>query len=231
MTALLVILTLASIAAAAVCGFAAWRLSAAERERANARVAALADAIDALDRPVLESRTPTGVDTLFAPQHSDVARGWPMIRIAVGLAMAGILLMVLAISQRNPAGAPQAAAAVRPAAARGTAPLELITMRHERKDDTLVISGMVRNPRAGARVSRVTAVVVALNGTGQPVANAHAPLDFTALDPGEESPFVVNLGGAGRVSRYRVSFRTEAGVMQHVDRRGQQSRLAAAVIE
>ena len=37
--------------------------------------------------------------------------------------------------------------------------------------------------------------------------------------PGDESPFVVTIPNVADVARYRVSFRTEAGTLRHVDRR------------
>ena len=61
--------------------------------------------------------------------------------------------------------------------------------------------------------------------------SGRAPLDFTTLDPGDESPFVVTLPNAAGVGRYRVSFRTEDGAVRHVDRRAEQARLAAAELK
>jgi hypothetical protein len=47
-------------------------------------------------------------------------------------------------------------------------------------------------------------------------------VDFTQLAPGDESPFVIRVDAPTNVARYRVSFRTDAGVVPHVDRRGQE---------
>ena len=47
-------------------------------------------------------------------------------------------------------------------------------------------------------------------------------IDFVTLSPGDESPFVSAGDAPASVARYRVSFRTEAGVVPHVDRRGQE---------
>jgi hypothetical protein len=111
------------------------------------------------------------------------------------------------------------------------APLELVSMRHERNGDTLRVTGLVRNPRAGEAVTGVTAVLFAFDRDGKVVTSSQAPLDFTTLAPGDESPFVVNLEKADDVGRYRVSLRTGAGVLRHVDRRaaGRPANAAAAI--
>ena len=100
-------------------------------------------------------------------------------------------------------------------------------MRHEREGRALKVSGLVRNPPAGRRLVRVTAVVIAFDRAGTFLASGRAGVDFTALDPGDESPFVVTIPGAGDVGRYRVSFRTDGGALRHVDRRAEQMRFAA----
>jgi hypothetical protein len=103
-----------------------------------------------------------------------------------------------------------------------------MAMRHEREGDRLTVSGLVRNPRGGGEVADVVAVVFAFNRSGVFVTSAKASLDFPKLAPGDESPFVVTIPGIADVGRYRVSFRTATGVVQHVDRRAEQMRLAAA---
>jgi hypothetical protein len=104
----------------------------------------------------------------------------------------------------------------------GAAPLELISLRHERKGASLAITGLVRNPAAGALVDQLGAVVFLFDQQGNFVTSARADADFRKLSPGDESPFVVTLGAPTNVARYRVSFRNEAGVVPHVDRRGQE---------
>jgi hypothetical protein len=63
------------------------------------------------------------------------------------------------------------------------------------------------------------AVIFAFDRSGNFVASGRAPLEFVSLAPGDESPFRVSVPKIGDVGRYRVSFRTEAGVVRHVDRR------------
>jgi hypothetical protein len=102
------------------------------------------------------------------------------------------------------------------------APLELVSMRHERRGAKLSITGLVRNPSGGAAVERLAAVVFLFDQQSAFVASARADVDFTRLGPGDESPFVVAVDAPPNVARYRVSFRNEAGVVSHVDRRGQE---------
>ena len=52
------------------------------------------------------------------------------------------------------------------------------------------------------------------------VTSSRANVDFLKLGAGDESPFVVSLDAPPTVARYRVSFRTDEGIVPHVDRRG-----------
>jgi hypothetical protein len=112
-----------------------------------------------------------------------------------------------------------AAAAARPATA---AALELVSLSHERRGTALTIKGLVRNPAAGALVDQLAAVVFLFDQQGNFVTSGRADADFKKLSPGDESPFLVTLSAAANVARYRVSFRNEAGVVPHIDRRGQE---------
>ncbi len=99
------------------------------------------------------------------------------------------------------------------------APLELLSLRHVRKGDTLTISGLVRNPPTGQMQAGVTAVVFLFDKDGTFLTSGRAPLDYQRLSASDESPFVVAIPKAGAVARYRVSFRTEKDVVPHIDRR------------
>jgi hypothetical protein len=225
-----VLLTVAIVALLAATGFAAWawRLLRLERERSAARVAALSTAIDA----TTPAAPTAGISELFAAKRSDAAAGNPMLKAGVAVAMTILLAAIVAWANGRPSGAASGqAAAAGVTRTRTVAPLELLSMRHTREGTTLTVSGLVRNPPAGATVSHITAVVLAFNGAGAFVASGRAALDFTTLDPSDESPFVVTIAGAPDVARYRVSFRTEDGVVRHIDRRAEQTRLAAALHE
>jgi len=99
-------------------------------------------------------------------------------------------------------------------------PLELVSLRHERQNQKLAVSGLVRNPSGGPPVERLSAVVFLFDRQGSFVTSAKADVDFLKLGAGDESPFVVSLDAPATVSRYRVSFRTGEGVVPHIDRRG-----------
>ena len=51
------------------------------------------------------------------------------------------------------------------------------------------------------------------------MASGRAPIDFNGIANGDESPFQVTIPEVKDVGRYRVSFRTDAGIVPHVDRR------------
>jgi hypothetical protein len=107
------------------------------------------------------------------------------------------------------------------AAAMGpNSPLELVSLTHERHNDKLAVSGLVRNPATGKPIDHLSAVVFLFDKTGTFVTSARANVDFLKLGAGDESPFVVSLDAPATVARYRVSFRTDDGVVPHVDRRG-----------
>ena len=99
------------------------------------------------------------------------------------------------------------------------APLELMSLSHARQNSKLAVSGLVRNPVAGKPVERLSAVVFLFDKTGTFVASSRANVDFLKLGAGDETPFVVSLNAPATVARYRVSFRTDEGVVPHIDKR------------
>jgi len=134
------------------------------------------------------------------------------------LAIAAVLLFVGLASglfwmMSGPRGT--SAAAVGP-----NMPLELVSLRHDRQNAKLAVSGLVRNPVTGRPVEHLTAVVFLFDQQGTFITSATAPVDFIKLGVGDESPFVVALDAPATVARYRVSFRTGEGVVPHIDRRG-----------
>jgi hypothetical protein len=98
-------------------------------------------------------------------------------------------------------------------------PLELVSLSHQRQNNKLEVSGLVRNPVAGKPIEHLTAVVFLFDRMGTFVTSSKANVDFLKLGAGDESPFVVSLDAPDSVSRYRVSFRTNDGVVPHIDRR------------
>jgi len=106
------------------------------------------------------------------------------------------------------------------AAAMGpNSPLELVSLSHQRQNDKLAVSGLVRNPLSGKPIEKLSAVVFLFDRTGTFVTSSRARVDFLKLGAGDESPFVVSLDAPPTVARYRVSFRTDEGIVPHIDRR------------
>ena len=108
-----------------------------------------------------------------------------------------------------------------PVAVGPNSPLELVSLSHARQNEKLAVSGLVRNPVSGKPVERLSAVVFLFDRSGTFVTSSRAHVDFLRLGAGDESPFVVSIDAPPTVSRYRVSFRTDDGVVPHIDRRGE----------
>jgi len=145
-------------------------------------------------------------------QRQDTGGGQRVLAIAAAVLCVG-LLGGLVWMMAGPRGT--SAAAVGP-----NNPLELVSLRHERLKEKLAVSGLVRNPAAAKPVERLSAVVFLFDRQGGFVTSAKADVDFLKLGAGDESPFVVSLDAPATVVRYRVSFRTDDGVVPHIDRRG-----------
>jgi hypothetical protein len=149
-------------------------------------------------------------------------RRWLALAV-VGVLMAAAVSSVYALYR--PAIAAESAGTTDARGTRGSGPrpLELLSLRHTTDSSgAFTVTGLVQNPPDGQTAHKIVAVVYLFDRDGNYSAGGKAALDFTVLQPGEESPFVVQIPGIGRVSRYRVGFRTEeGGVVAHVDRRGQ----------
>lgn len=224
------------------------RLLRQERRRSDARVrllsglaAAAQPAIGApVDTPMappvrLEPRTrgrraaassaPPGTSAAAAPDLFGAAPA--RTGIPIGYVFAGAIAMAGAIAlgfewALPSTSAPEGDTLASVAAPAAPVPLSLVSLRHEQHagDGSLVISGVVRNPPGGAARDRLFAAASLLDGNGELIATARAPLDFTSLAPGDESPFVVRVAGAAGVARYRVGFRDATGAsVVHVDGR------------
>jgi hypothetical protein len=166
-----------------------------------------------------------GVSQLFMQAESRSPWGR---RAAVAGALAAVLLVIgfaAASASRSravvthEASAPESSMPAQ-GSAPGAVPLELLSLHHVQEAERLVITGVVQNPRRGAALSRLMATAFLLGPDGTFLTSQRAPIDFTNLTPGMESPFVVTVPVTGTVARYRVGFRTEDGrVIAHVDRR------------
>ena len=238
MDATLVTVTVLSMSMAATLSAIVWRMLRLERQRSNARVAALANA--ALGRTPQEPADPgqalrpdneelqlapgSGGDTgMFVERPHDSPWGARFaVMAALALVVASAVLFSLAAHAR--AAGPKAPAASAtthsPAAASTNAELELMSLHDSRQAGSLTITGLVQNPRSGVHLSHVAVTAYTFDDQGSFLASAHALLDVTALAPGDESPFTVTVPVSDNVARYRIGFRDETGrVITHVDRR------------
>jgi len=222
MSAMLVVVTFGALVLSGVLAYYVLRLTRQERERSDARAAALAEVLGttpAFDRlPAhADSAAPAAIAGLEAAPmfgagvepDEGTSRRW-MIPAIGALVVAVALVGIYSWNRtETPAGA----------AAEATRPLELLALNHERQGDSLVVSGLIRNPVSGRQLTGLTAVAFTFNGQGTFLTSGRAVVDYPRLAAGDESPFSVTLPQTAGVTRYRVSFRTDAGVLAHVDRR------------
>ncbi len=204
----LLVVTLTAVAVAVAAAAYAWRVGRDDRLRSDARVASLAAAIDATpdDAPAL----------MFEPSPRSGLQGRPLLKLGIGLTMAVLMIVLVAMS----GGRHRAVAVDAQAATQGNSnqELELLSMRHVRSGNGLKVTGLVRNQGAAA-AGAITAVVFVFDREGGFVASGRAPIEFGDIARGDESPFQVTIPDVKDVGRYKVSFRTPAGVVPHVDRR------------
>lgn len=174
----------------------------------------------AIDELEIRPAAAVPIADIFAERPQASPWGRRLAVIGVLAVVGGIILFTVALRRAAPdIGTPTAGASR--AAASDIAPLELVSLRHSQEGDTLTITGLVQNPKNGAAKARVTATAVVFGPDGTFLAGGKAPLDYTSLAAGDESPFVVAVAVRGVVARYRVGFRAEDGsVLAHVDRRG-----------
>jgi hypothetical protein len=219
MDLILVVIAVVSALLALACGTALWHVLRAERERSEARVALLRaaagveagghDAGAAIERDA----DANGDRSMFAPAPGTA----PPVNIAIlggtALAMAAAIVVVLQLlGTWTGSSAGTMAAAHRP--------LELLALDHTPHREGLRVSGVARNPAGSGRLAGVLVTVAALDADGTEIGGGRAAVDHAVLEPGTESPFVINVAVAGIVSRYRVGFRGPDGtVIAHVDRR------------
>ena len=238
MTALLVVVTFGALGLAGALLFYVLRLTREERDRSAARAAALSEMIEdgtstspgaSGDLPFFNEWMASGASTAAAETSrpaervpmfgiaaaDDVQRtapGWLLVPV-IGALVVGLVLTGIYVWNR-----PDLVTAATPAPA-ASVPLELVSLRHERQGATLIVSGLVRNPHAGQPIKGLSAVAFTFDRQGTFLTSGRVQLDFPQLDAGDESPFAISLPQSTGVGRYRVSFRTEDGVVPHVDRR------------
>ena len=197
-----------------------------EHRRSDARVAALAAALDdplwetalANSRDPIEAPVSQGGVSMLVPEEVHSSR-LPAFAIAA--------LVVLSASALLVTGMNRGARPSRQVAAAAPSSIELMSMRHALDGETLIVSGLVRNPTTTA-TSSLSAVVSVLGRDGQIVARGESPLNPAMLEPGKETNFRVSVPQVAEPGRYRVAFVNGSHIVPHVDRRADLARTALA---
>jgi hypothetical protein len=233
MNIFLLVITLLSLTVAATMSIVAWHAVRNERRRSDARVSALAADIhgrDTMRAPEddlpLREGTVSSTRAMFAPAHPAATRSQLVVAAALGvLAVGASVALVVALGGTGRSSVVES----RSSAARGAptagdaavarAPLELTALGHERDADSLTVRGVLRNPAGGKELRQLTAVALLFDHDGVFVASGRALVQAPALEPGAETAFVITIPDVADAGRYRVSFRTEDGVVAHLDRR------------
>jgi len=232
MNTLLLTVTVVSLVLAGALAVLLARMVREERRRSEARVALLMDLAGANEsRPERVSRfsdlelDPASASPAVATvgdlfHEHETERAWPRRLLVAGVMAGTIGVAVFAWSAIDRGAAVKAPA---PVSIPAQPPLELLSLGHKQEGDTLVISGVVQNPRGAAALSGGQATVLVFGGDGALVASGRTPLDVATLTPGEESPFVIRVTATG-AARYRIGFRDVHGeTLAHVDRRSSDS--------
>jgi hypothetical protein len=213
MDTLLIVVTALSLVLSVVFAAVAMRIARDDRRRSEARVAALAGAIEGTPLTVAAPAGAVAASTPLFDGTRQESHSSPLLKFGVAAILSVVAIVLLAMGT---GGEPTSTG---PAATQASQqPLELVSMRHARSGDTLTVTGLVRNS-GGAEARGITAVVFAFDPGGSFLASGRAPLEFARLGAGDESPFQVTVPNVTDIERYRVSFRTEDGIVRHVDRR------------
>ncbi len=232
MEMLLVVVFVVAFALAAGMAALAWRLLRWDRRRTEAHAAtltALADTDPALEPDVTADQYDIAYQSpdLFDAhaRHPSSGSRWGSVVVVVMMCMAigaGAVygLYGPSLSDASPLSRFPWLSST---SSRSAAPLELLSLSHRAEaNGQFVVTGLVQNRSAGRLAPNLVAVVYLFDQDGQYFATGKASLEFASLPPGDESPFVVRIPAAAKVSRFRVGFRQQdGGVVPHADRRGQ----------
>jgi hypothetical protein len=218
---LITVIVILSLALIAVTAFAVYQIRL-ERRRSDARVAALASAIDdprwqlpfQEEWPQELAAQSAPAVSLVVPTVERPSRAPAFAIAAVVIVGAGALLFAGMNGGSRPAR--QVATVKAPS-------IELVSMRHALDRETLIVSGLVRNPTASATPA-LSAVVSVLDRNGGVIARGASQLDAVVLGPGKETSFRVSVLEVADPGRYRLAFMNGSQIVPHVDRRSDLSR-------
>jgi hypothetical protein len=247
-TVLFAVTVLSVVTALALLAYVA-QLRRNERDRSEARVAALAAAMGthtavpeatrltlAADAGALDgfAREPSAPDH-GPPSHdgrlagASIAAGQlfapPMNELPDALPRKWLMLTAatvigaFALGSTLMTGGPANLSPTTSAATHGSDPLELVSLRHRHEAGTLTVAGLVRNPPSASQKDHIQAVVFAFDAGGALVTSARASLADSSLRGGGQAPFSITIPQAAAIRRYRVSFHSEGRLVPHVDRR------------
>jgi hypothetical protein len=196
-----------------------------ERRRSDARVAALASAID-------NPQWPAGVEDEGREQDVISPSAMSLVvpdveRPSRAPAFAIAALVILAAGTLLAVGMSGGSRASHHASVASATSIELVSMRHAMDGDTLIVSGLLRNPTA-TTTPALSAVVSVVGRDGRVIARGESQLDPTVLGPGKETTFRVTVPKVGDPGRYRLAFVNGSQIVPHVDRRTDLSRTALA---
>lgn len=239
MDTMLLGVTVVSLVTAAVACTVAWRVTRAERQRRAARVATLVAAAGlTADAPRPDVHAPSGLQDFMPVEPSPASA--PAIgglfaepSLASGSAgrqqwlmgAAGVFAaVVITFAGIGFLGSRAAATAVSPA----RVPLELVALSHNRGEGGLAVTGLVRNPAAGAGVPQLEAEVRVFDAAGILIGTQSTRVESSPLAAGQEASFAVALGELSTAARYRVSFHAAGAMLPHVDRRTNQPAAVTA---
>jgi len=198
------LITAAACLAAALCALQIWRMMRDDRRRSEARVAALAASID----PPGDAGRPG----IFGERSRMPSSRHPLLKVAVGFTAVVAVIIVVAMASDLHDEVDHVPKAAPPPS------LALLSMQHERQAETLTVTGVVGNQGTSA-AEGLSAVILAFDRAGNTVARLRAPIERQILAAGGRSPFRIAIPHGADISRYRVSFESDGGVVRHLDRR------------
>jgi hypothetical protein len=207
MNLVLLVVTGLSLLVAGFMSAIAWRMSRDERRRSDVRVAELSSAIYG------DGEHPPATARLF-DQRATASAFRSVAAAATGACVVAVIAGLGVTAARSPHRTTAA-----PHARVPDAPLELLALEHERVAAELIVRGIVRNPPEAADRLSLSAVVMLLGHDGGLLSSGRARVQAMTLAPGGTTPFVVTVPETADVDRFRLSFRTDARVEPHVDRR------------
>ena len=217
MTALLVVVTFGALGLAGALLFYVLRLTREERDRSAARAAALTELIGE-SGPEVRGAQPRHPTRSSARRCSEATQPTPNAQHRAGC---WCLSSARWSSGWRSRGSTCGTGRTWPRPRRRLPPCRSNWSRcgTSARATTLIVSGLVRNPHAGQPITGLSAVAFTFDRQGTFLTSGRVQLDFPQLGAGDESPFAISLPQSTGVGRYRVSFRTEDGVVPHVDRR------------